>query len=228
MFTYFGSSLNHLDCEMLSHARIRPELRVRESALQQTKWFDYRRIHPVKATYLYAAHYQDAVQALYARTKDLEESREIRAFTPEDVFKCGELVGFWRARQELDAIGVRYEFALRFAMNRFSDRGWRFFPRPNQMLGEEFVLDARDAWANECKIRLQIATDPWFRAENFCGAPEQNAYQKWLVDQIKKRPMPHLPIASLIKEGVLIERVAEALFGTPTVKRARAVAATLG
>jgi len=229
VFRYFGQDLNHLDCEMLAVARIRPELRAREAELLKTKWFDYRRLHPVKATYLYAARYQEVVQMMYARTKDLEESKEVRAFTPEDVFQCTELVGFWRARQELDSVGVRYEFALRFAMNRFQDRGWRFFPRPNQMLGEEFVLDVRDAWKAECKIRLQLAQEPWLKAENFNGARDQMEYQRWLVDQVKTRTTgPHLSVATLLKEGALIPRFAENHFGPDTMKRARAIAATLG
>lgn len=228
MTDYYGQHLNHTDCEMLAVARINPNFRKRESALLRTKWFDYRLLHPVKATYLYAAQYRSAVQLMYGRTKDIRGAGEVKAFTPEDVFQCGELVSFWRARQELDALGVRYEFGLRFAMNKYINNGWRFFPRPNQMLGEELLLDIRDAWAEECAIRLQIAEAPDFRAGQFVGSPAQIAYREWLLECVRRRANKIGALATLLKEGIIDTLLAEERFGASVANQANKFAATLG
>jgi len=219
-FEYHGSSLTWDDYEMLALARISEPHRRDETALFQTKWFDYRHLHPVAATYMYADRYAQAVRDIFAQTKDRDEALAVVPFAPSDVFQCNELIGFWLARQALDRLGIRYEFALRFAMNRFALRGWSYFPRPNQLYTEELLLDTRDAWNKECAHSLQIAKHHRFTAQHYIAHRDQIDYQAWLVKQIQTREHPHRPISRLLSEKLISKNVINDVFGEKVLNKA--------
>lgn len=67
---YYGEELSDSMCELLAHERIALSLLKREEKLSKTRWFDYRHLHPTKATYLYAWHFVNEVRKLYCRTRD--------------------------------------------------------------------------------------------------------------------------------------------------------------
>jgi hypothetical protein len=219
-FTYLGANLTWDDYEMLALARISEPHRRIEPELFQSKWFDYRHLHPVSATYMYAAQYAAAVRECYIQTKDKNSVDEVKAFTPENVFECRELIGFWLARQGLDRLGVRYDFALRYAMTRFATRGWRFFPRPNQLHSEELLLDIRDAWRVECKHTLQLAKHPKYLADNYTAHPDQIGYLKWLCTQVESREHPHRAVSRLLTEQHITPVMVEAIFGELVLAKA--------
>ncbi|HDR9086339.1 hypothetical protein [Burkholderia vietnamiensis] len=207
---------------MLALSRITPAMRSMESALYTRKWFDYRGLHPVQATYLFAQEYHDAIKRAYQRQKDIRTVDKIRPIDVEGLFDGRELTAVWRARQAFDAVGCRYEFGLDFVMRRACDRGWRTFPRPNQLYAEELVLDLRDAWAAECKASIQLARHDRFLAENYRGHPDQIAYQAWQIDQIKSRGGNRAMLLSrLLAERAIGESVAAAAFGDATLKQAK-------
>lgn len=228
MIEYYGQHFNHIDCEILALARIPTAYRKREAALLRTKWFDYRLLHPVKATYLYAHYYQSVVVMMYGRTKNIGDAHEVKAFSPEDVFKCTELLSFWKARQALDELGVRYDFGLQFAMNKAINNGWRFFPRPNQMLGEETLLDIKDAWSEECDIRLQLAQSDEFKDKSFVGSPAQVAYREFLISSARRRANKIGTMATLLKEGFVSREFVEKSFDPRTAEQAMTLCKMLG
>lgn len=223
-FEFFGSDLSADDCDLLALAHIPAEARKDEASLFDRKWFDYRHLHPVQATYLYAAQYQKAIEAIYAETKDIRTVGSIKAFEPEDIFKGRELLAFWFARQACDRVGCRYEFALRFIMRRFADRGWHIFPRPNQCYSLELVLDIQDAWKAECATKLQFPRHPRFKNPEFVGHDDQVAYRQWLIDQIKERGAHmHRGLSRALSEGCLTKEEALEAFGESVVRRAAAL-----
>lgn len=219
-FDYLGASLTWDDCEMLALARISEPHRREEPSLFATKWFDYRHLHPVSATYMFAARYAEAVREIYAQTKDRDEAETAYTFSPDDVFLSRELIGFWIARQAFDRIGVRYEFGLRYVMTRFSTRGWRMFPRPNQLYSEELILDVRDAWAAECKNSLQIAKHERFSVANYIAHPDQISYQEWLLQQTQTREHAHRPLSRLLAENLVTPDVIKLVFGEALLNQA--------
>lgn len=219
---FFGSTLTPADCEMLALTRVDASLRVAESLLFSRKWFDYRHCHPVQATFLFAHEYAEGVKRAYARQKDIRTLAGVQGFDVEKLFESRELSAMWRARQSFDAIGCRYDFALDFIMKRFCDRGWKVFPRPNQLYAEEVVLDVRDAWLRECKAKMQIAKQERFDARRYTGHPDQKAYQAWHVDQVKTRGGNRaMLLGRLLQENVLAEAVVSAAFGEATLSQAR-------
>jgi hypothetical protein len=223
-FGFYGEDLTFDDCELLAFAKVAHRYRESEAALFGLKWFDYRWWHPVKCTYYYAHCYERAVRDAYAKTKDKNTAASVEAFASPNVFELpSEVVGLWRARQGCDLMGVRYDFALRFAFNRFSDRGWMIFPRPNQLYGQEFLLDLRDAWAEECRHTLQMVAHPFYKTRYFNGHPNQVAYRDWLIVQAKRRDQPHRVLSRMLEANLIHSDFAGHALGLDTLKRALAL-----
>jgi hypothetical protein len=207
---------------MLALTRVDPSLRVAESLLFSRKWFDQRHLHPVQATYCFAHEYAESIKRAYARQKDIRTLAGVQGFDVEKLYESRELTAMWRARQAFDAIGARYDFGLDFIMKRFCERGWRVFPRPNQLYAEEVILDVRDAWHRECKAKTQLARHPRFDARCYTGHPDQKAYQAWQVEQVKTRGGNRaMLLGRLLQENVLAESVVRAAFGEATLTQAR-------
>lgn len=214
-------------CEALALARIPVVNRMEESELYGLCWFDYRHLHPVQRTYLWADYYVKAIQSIFRQTRDADTSAEVHPFRGQDLFRTAEWIGALTARQKLDRLGIRYDFALGYAMTRFSNRGWKVFPRPNQLYGQELIEDANDAWLLECRARLQITENEQFQAKNYRGTPDQAAYRDWLNAQIRTRPMKGWALATPVAQGIYNYDDCERAFGTEAAKQAVKIAAQM-
>src|SRR5260370_40528478 len=93
---YFGNDLTVADCEMLALSRVAAPLRVAESLLFTRKWHDYRSLHPVQATYLFAEQYRLAVRRAYAKQKDIRTLDKVKWVDVEGLFVSREFTAGWR------------------------------------------------------------------------------------------------------------------------------------
>lgn len=219
---YYGAVFPDELCEKLAIARIEQPLRSKEQALFKTKWFDYRGLHPVKATYLFAELYKQQFKKAWEKFKDIRTADEVNPVLDENILQSKDAVGYWKARQACDEIGCRYDWYLINAFVRFADRGFCVFPRPNQLYEEGLVLDMTDMWAIECASRLQRPKDPKYLAANFNNQVDQIAFQIWLAKQIKRREQKHLTIRQLmLRDGLLLEATALKAFGDAVVAKAK-------
>lgn len=214
-------------CEALSLARIPLETRQQEAELWTSCWYDYRHLHPVQRTYLWTHEYVKAIQDVYRKTRDHARADKVHPFRGQDIFKTAEWLGAYKARQQLDRYGIRYDFALRFAMNRYEGRGWKVFPRPNQLCAEELAEDTHDAWKTECKAKLQIAEHDFYQSVQFVGHPDQIAYRDWLNKQIKTRAMVGWTLATPIAQGIYSTEESAAIFGPDATRQAAKLAAAM-
>jgi hypothetical protein len=227
---YFGDSLTQDDYDRIALLRIPPAYRELEAQLVTLKWFDYRGIHPVKATYLLAHLFVRAIRDIHAKTKDYLEAKTLVVLDHEDIFNPGATkmpldLPFWRARQEFDRVGVRYDFALNFVMNRAAARGWHVYPRPNQLYSEETVMDVKAAWEKHRLAVFQVAKDPRFELEKFSGHPDQLAYQQWLISECKRREHPSAALSFCFRAKHLNADLALPAFGDLAVREALRFAA---
>ena len=218
--SYYGARLSVEECEELAFFKIRPELRAAENSLYTSRWFDYRHLHPVQATYLFADHYKRAVQRWYAHTKDIETAHTVTPFKHEDVFQTTELTSIWLARQAFDRIGCRYDLGLDFALKRAGDRGWGYFPRPNQLYGSELLLDLADHWNWMCG---EIFQEPK-------GAQGEHVTEmhQWLIEQCKRRVNPERLLGTILSRGLLPEHAAREAFEAGVVEKALKLSASFG
>jgi hypothetical protein len=211
-------------CEALCLQRIPKSLQLLEADLYSAKWFDYRLLHPIQATDLFAHYYVSAARLYCEIAHDRDKAQTLRVLGDPDPFKTREAIALHVARQHYDRIGCRYEWAFQFIVKRFTDRGWAAMPRPNQLYGEELLLDVADGWKELCEISLQTPRSKHFQ---HCTEPLQTAQQEfalWIAAQARTRGhMAFGTCSRLIKEGFLSEAAVEREFGTDTLKKALAV-----
>lgn len=215
-------SLTRDDSWLLELANIPKELREEEAALMQSRWFDQRDLLPAQATYYFTNRYDVIYREHFAMMRDRDGAKEAMTRVVDDVFKGSDLIPMWKARQEADRIGCRYDFYLYFVFRRIWDRGHRMLPRPNQLYGDELILDIKDAWEAVKQVSLQLASSPRFKPDAFIGHPDQVAYHSYLVEQIKQREQQAKLIARLVfREGILPIEIASEHFDSETLRRAK-------
>jgi len=191
---FFGSSLDLFTCEALAIARIDRKSLTAEAELYARKWFDYRRLHPTMATYLLAHHFNIAYGRFMGEALD-HKKRFMAAFKGKDVMAAREVKSFWKLRQKIDDVGVRYDFFCRKAMEWCMANGWRQPPRPSHVAtNDEMIVWILNQWEEERRAKIQWATDPYFAASNWCGAPDQAAYEEYIVEQVMKKPLPQFAL----------------------------------
>lgn len=189
---FFGGTLGFLHYEVLTIQHIPLKERKDESALFKSKWFDYRRLHPMQATYFFVKCYNDAYRQFCRMAINAETADFTRGIKGHDYLEAKEKLAFWRLRQLCDRMGMRYDFFLGFAMRHLhkmvSDDGKVYPPRPS-MLGknEELIASAMIAWEEQCGFSMRVAADPHYRIANFYGSDDQLAHEAFVVGQIKTR-----------------------------------------
>ena len=210
---YFGSALNRLSCEVLAIQYIDRPLLKKETELFGTKWFDYRPMHPTAATYLLAHCYNRAYGHFVGTCMD-HSKRFMVAFKGKDFMLTREAKAFWRLRQKIDSLGIRYDFFCRHAMNWFGEAGWTQPPRPCHLTGNpDALIHVANEWANECRAKVQFAQSARYSVSKYVGGVDQQAYEEFLIEQIMQRPNPKyaLDSAMYIYQALRIEKVFESM-----------------
>ncbi|MFT4064250.1 hypothetical protein [Paraburkholderia sp.] len=212
---FFGHDLSFLHCEVAAIQNIDGKLLKKEPELLGLKWFDYRRMHPVKATYLFAKCYERAYQDFMRMTKDHERGRYMKPFKGQDFMEAKERKSLWQLRQTADQLGIRYEFFLRQAMTWKVAHNWHHAPRPAHInANDELLADVALAWEEECRNSLQICKDERYLASSWFGHSDQIAYENFLIGQINQRIHKQYSLsAALYTYGVL--RIEAALRAFP-------------
>ncbi len=205
---------------MLEIESIHENHRVLEAEAMSKRWFDYRMLTPAQSTREFANAYKDEFREAYRRTIDAKSAYGVTPFSPSDIFESSDLTAMWLARQQADMLGCPYWFFIHYAFLRFADRGWRHLPRPNQLYGEELVLDIKDGWQNLLRDVLQFAKHTFYKEQAYVGHPDQISHHEWVVAQIKKKQHQHLALSRALRESLLPREIAIAEFGASIYERA--------
>ena len=218
---FFGDVYSQDKLEVLTVAHFGPKLTQPEAELMRLKWFDYRRMHPLKATYYFAHCYSKAYGEFLALAVD-RNMRYARGIKEVDFIESREAKSIWKLRQAIDRSGMSYPFFLRFAMNWCFKSLWKRPPRPSQLLhNEELWADAIQAYQESLASSMRFAQDPWYRASMFENHSFQIDYQEFIIAQIKSRKHPYLALnAALYLEDALRFEAAVSEFTETEIKRA--------
>lgn len=185
---FYGDSLSRSEYDLIAIRRIDRGLLAKESELQQTKWFDYRRMHPTAATYLCAAQFTFSYRHFVRKAFDFERAAYAKGFKGDDCMEHREAKTFWKLRQFIDSLGIRYDFYMLAAVDFCIRAGWQQPPRPAMLYSrEDMVQFIKDAWVEEMHRSVQYVKDPFYRVENWIGHADQVAYQDFLLAQISMR-----------------------------------------
>lgn len=225
---FIGQGLDQAAFDEKAVRFIRKDWLDREVPLFSTKWFDYRRMHPTEATYLYADHLIQAYRNAYRRNIDSRRGEHVRPFPKLDLFDNPKatISAVWRGRQCADAIGMPYDLYLSQAY-QFATRYWqqKHLPRPSQLYNDTRVVDPMvEYWNERKKAVLHFATSEHYKNDAYVGTAAQNAHHEWLMEHASVNGgSPNLVGRFVFKEAVLPESKAVARFGSEVVERARAM-----
>lgn len=190
--------------EILMINKIPKKERKIETELMTTKWFDYRLMHPMYATYYFYHLYIKEFQAFWAKAINFETSSFIYPFKGDarlDFMKAREALSIWRLRQKADLLGIRYDFFLKTAFNKIHrmQAGGRIIPpRPAMFNKEELLAEIHNEWLAMCKASLQIACSPYFTVLNFNNSLMQREHESFVLDQVAQRTIPYYSLSSCL------------------------------
>lgn len=207
---FYGDGFPHAVYEALTVQYVPKKERQGESMLMQSKWFDYRLMHPMQATYYFMELYDQAYKNFFRKAISMEKAPFVRVIKEKDFLLSRERLSFWRLRRLADQLGMRYDFFLTFAMShkyRMMAGGRVIPPRPSQIYSDELVDDALLAWEELGQSRTQFAQDEYFKIANFNGDIVQKDYEQSIMKAIglKRAPQYALSVAIYAENAVRIE-----------------------
>jgi hypothetical protein len=189
----FGLDTGRDDAARIMNRWIKNEWVAVEAALYRGKWFDYRFLNPVQATFLYAHEYVKAYKRAFATNIDTEQAKFVRPLDVERMFVDPEpkqdeteksfrkrlashrmrTTGIWRGRMVADAMGMPYEVYLELAFH-WTLRYWqqRHLPRPQQLYSDLVVERATIDWEQRQKAQFYYSTLPQYKNEVYREATE--------------------------------------------------------
>ena len=184
----FGIETTREMSDVLAH-RISSKWREFEVPLMGTKWFDYRQLTAVQATYLFADRYREAFKRFLRVHVDAQRAEFIKVLKHEDLFECkpSVITGLWRARQHADAFGMPYEDYLEDALTSSFDVMREYLPQAHMLYTDRIIGYVQDRWEQRQRAKLYLAESPLYMVENYRGLPAQNSYHEWLFTQAELR-----------------------------------------
>jgi len=225
-------------CDELAIQHIPVNLLAREAELFSTKHWDYRFLHPVQATQLFAHHYSQARKHAAERRIDIWVGRNMRGIKSDVIFDLPTraITGFWKGRQMADSLGIPYDFYCEHVMLFADIARWDNLPTPVQTYSQHIPEHLRTTdfavsmveyigslWVDRMATMNAYATHKAYLVENFEGGPHQLAYLEFLIDKIQESNFPEAVLASLMDKGqILPEHILKALprSGASLVRRA--------
>lgn len=209
---FAGGELDILACEALLRTRWSPAELKREPELMRTKWWDYRLVHPVHATYLFASVLDRELRAIIRTYLDDTPARRTNGGRVLDwhMIKEGDVfeppadprrVGYWkrktlgliRARQTADADGIPYDLFCREGLRHYYLGAGSYLlarsriPEPNLLYSEACLLVIRTKWLEQLQMRVQHAGHPAYLMANDDRHPDRIAHRHWLIEQLRGR-----------------------------------------
>ena len=201
-----------------------------EPSLHRRAWFDYRALHPVKRTMLFAHIYGQRYNRIYKKYFDRDCGAGKTGLSHPNIFNMnsGMITSFYRGRQIADDLAIPYDFYIGHAFECcLQTIGWTEMPRPNQIYGAEVQAQVVGDWFDYSKARLHFGEDRRYLLENYIGHVDQDDHQKWLINQAGLRNQPEHTLARVIFERpMLFEDRAAAEFGVEKIETARQIAAS--
>lgn len=194
-----------------------------ENDLMDRKWYDYRQLHPARATALFMECYKESHVRIMHRRVDIGRAPFSSGIKRIPLFAQATsiLSGLWKARQMADRMCMRYDFYTLTILSIAEARNWRFLPRANQLYNKDLVSLLMEKWGEEIRSNIQVADDPRFLAENYEGHPDQLKYVGFLLLQAGLKANRDLALNSLInRHKALPERFARKRFGDQIVDKA--------
>lgn len=222
-----GSDLTTLECDGLVSQFVPLNLLLEEASLYRVKHWDYRFLHPVHATQLFAHSYAQAKKHAVERRTDIWVGRNMRGIKNDIIFNLDarSITGFWKGRQMADRMGIPYDFYCEAAMLFADVARWENLPTAIQLYSDNVPEHLRQTdyavsmityiggrWLDRLKTSLTYATHKAYLIENYQGGIAQNAYLNYLGDKIRESAHPAAVLSCALDKGQLDHSMVRKLF----------------
>lgn len=213
---FYGQSFTNEDCDILTVSHINQKLTKVEPTLKNSCWFDYRFLHPMKATYLFADCYVKAYKRSVEMCVDINKAPYVKGLKSEDFLECDKatISGFWTARQKADLEGIPYDFWNNKAQKYAYENLWVRFPRPVHLYSEDMVNYIRSEWISLNEASPVLPINPFFK-EN-----QDDKLDVWIKSLVYLRHNPEFFLSTLLRQGFLTEERLKELFSDELARRA--------
>lgn len=195
-----------------------------ESDLYSTKWFDYRRLHPIKASYLYTSAYFKAYSLEMKVRFDVnrgEYMRPVKGYK-DDMFAikaARHYSALWKGRQAADSLGTPYDFYCRTIMRWAEENNWRHLPRPEHMYSTKVKDVVAERWSEEISTKLIFPQDPYYHAANYNGCDQQDVFHRYIEQAVERRQKKALILSQVIDKYIPKSNAIE-IFGSALIEEA--------
>lgn len=225
MIIHAGSHWSPLECDALALKYVPINLLQEEAELNDTKFWDYRFMHPSQATQYYAECYAAALKRAVSRRTDLWAGIMMKGLKKECIFElpAGSITGLWKGRQMADRIGCPYDFYCEHAM-LFADKArMHFLPVTTRMYARtvpkhqegrlsqvEYIVER---WVARTSHSTFYATDEAFSTEFYVEGQEQNKYLNFLFSKVKGSSCPAGVLSTILEKGQMTKQ--QVMFAFP-------------
>jgi hypothetical protein len=217
-----------------------------EPALFRGKWFDYRFLNPVQATYLYAHYFEKFYRLAFSANIDSATAVFISPLPKGDWFSLPVqadaesdkhfaakikrrktlISGLWRGRQVADAMGVPYDLYLERAFH-WTLRYWQqsHLPRPQHLYSDLVTDRTAIDWEERQGSKLYFSEKAPYKNRAYQCLHSQDAHHEWLFEQAARRGNDPAVLARLIfQEELMPAEKARARIGEEAFDRVLASA----
>ncbi len=121
---YKHHTMSAVENDQFVRLNIEPDMVTEDATYMETKWWDYRAMHPLQATmHFIRVFYAEAAPILTREVSRAAGNQALFRSTTYDLVTQSRLNirGWWRARMAADAMGVPYETYCRAAIKNFRD-----------------------------------------------------------------------------------------------------------
>lgn len=179
-----------------------------ESELYGCKWWDYRPMHPMQATYHFVEAYKEAYKRAYSRRHDSEYAKWLKVFSREDFLEGAPSTrtALWLARQKADEIGCPYSYFCSKAMHYAERRDWAMLPRPQAMYSIKPMFESdltiaqyvEREWQEKCRTEFLHSEAEFYRTDNYTDNIHQRQHQRMLIGRLCTMPNKLILLADLV------------------------------
>ena len=214
---YNGSDLSLEDCDQIAiniHSRSKKSLDS-EPELFKTKWFEYRHLHPTKATFLYVYFYQQAYRRHFEIIFDKDKANKTLGTRKDPMLEKGA-ISFWKGRVASDKLGIPYDFyiseSIRFLI---SEAKWKRIPRPSHLYNEVVIEEVNDKWKQKL---LHTATMPLIchlSDDNSFSVQTKQEIERWLCERLQTRRNIHFMLSQYVYDKKIVSETTALEFFSP-------------
>ncbi|EOT9483085.1 hypothetical protein ACKW79_003211 [Escherichia coli] len=163
-----------------------------EAELFETKWFDYRDMHPLMATCLFTEAYKrqySNIMLTHGR-----EHFETAPFTtglkrlPYQELSTANKTSLWKARQFADRYCCSYDYFICTVLSAAARRLWDKLPRPQHLWQPELIEIFEEKLARRATTRLDDSLVSFKHMGDMQFNPIQESYFEWILERLRTIP----------------------------------------